>query len=404
MSKNIIEVKNLVKEFSIPHEKKESVRSYFLNPFHRSRRETFRAVDDISLNVKKGEFLGIIGRNGSGKSTLLKIISGIYAPTSGSVDVTGRLIPFLSLGVGFNEQLSGRENVFLNGTILGLTRKYIESVYDEIVDFAELGDFMDLQIKNYSSGMKVRLGFAIAMKAKADIFVLDEVLSVGDAAFRKKSLKKMHELLYSGATVLFVSHTASQVRGYCDRVVMLESGKKVYDGDIEAGLDKYQESLFDEQNITLAPLEEKRIESIQKKVEVEEIKVYCKGEETKKLQYGEKYKVELKLKFNVDMDNPWVGFVITNLPNYMLYGTRTNSKNRIGKVKAGQELTIEYTGVINLKPGDYTIKFKIADTDIDKPPIPWLTKVKSIEVLPVKGKEFWTFADSEIDYKFNIRS
>lgn len=241
--KIVIDVKNVSKVFEIPHEKRNTFKSWFVNPFRKVTKEKFNALNDISFQVKKGEFLGIIGKNGSGKSTLLKLLALIYEPTSGIITINGSSVPFLELGVGFNPELTGRENIFLNGTILGMSKKYLWSKYDEIVAFSEIGDFIDLQIKNYSSGMVIRLAFSIAIQAKADILIMDEVLSVGDGAFQKKSLAKMEELLSSGITVVLVSHGMENVLKYCNRVMVMEKGQKVFDGDTKEGVGMYNKML-----------------------------------------------------------------------------------------------------------------------------------------------------------------
>jgi len=243
MDKPIIEVKNLSKVFEIPHERRNTLKSYFLNPFKKNEKERFYALNSVDFKVNKGDFIGIVGRNGSGKSTLLKILAGIFEPTKGKVEVNGTLVPFLELGVGFNPELTGRENIYLNGIILGMTRKYVESKFEQIVDFAEFRDFIDLQVKNYSSGMVIRLAFAIAMEARADIYLLDEILSVGDAAFQKKSLEKMLGLLTDGATGILVTHNIEDVKRYCNRVIMIQKGEVVYDGDVKGGVEKYENSL-----------------------------------------------------------------------------------------------------------------------------------------------------------------
>lgn len=242
-AKDIITVDHVSKIFEIPHEKRNTLKSYFMNPFRKIGKEKFHALNDISFNVKEGEFVGIIGRNGSGKSTLLKMLAQVYEPTTGKISITGSLVPFLELGVGFNPELTGRENIFLNGTILGMSKKYLWSKFDEIVDFAEIRDFLDLQVKNYSSGMIVRLAFSIAVQAKADIYLLDEILAVGDAGFQKKSLAKMEELLKSGATVVLVTHSISDIKNYCDRVIYLIKGQMVYDGEVNEGINLYMKEI-----------------------------------------------------------------------------------------------------------------------------------------------------------------
>lgn len=242
MDKPMIKVDNVSKVFEIPHERRNSLKSYFINPFKKIGKENFYALKDIDFEIQKGEFVGVIGRNGSGKSTLLKIIANIFEPSTGKVDVNGSLVPFLELGVGFNPELTGRENIFLNGIILGMTKKYMEAKFHEIVEFAEIGEFIDLQVKNYSSGMIVRLAFSIAMEAKADVYLLDEILSVGDASFQKKSLEKMLGLLNNGATALLVSHNIEDVKKYCNKVIFIEKGEIKFSGDVEEGAKLYQES------------------------------------------------------------------------------------------------------------------------------------------------------------------
>ncbi|HRN71223.1 MAG TPA: ABC transporter ATP-binding protein [Candidatus Woesebacteria bacterium] len=243
MDKPIIEVENVSKIFEIPHESRNTLKSYFLHPFRRVGKERFYALKSVDFKINQGDFVGVIGRNGSGKSTLLKILAGIFEPTKGKVHVNGTLVPFLELGVGFNPELTGRENIFLNGIILGMTRKYVESKFDEIVDFAEIRDFIDLQVKNYSSGMVIRLAFAIAVEARADIYLLDEVLSVGDAGFQKKSLEKMLSLLSNGATGILVSHNIKDVKQYCNRVILLKNGEVVYDGPTGEGIKIFEDQM-----------------------------------------------------------------------------------------------------------------------------------------------------------------
>ena len=201
----------------------------------------FYALDNISFDVKKGQHLAILGLNGAGKSTLLKTIVGVYKPTSGTVKKKGVIAPLLELGAGFDPNYSGKENIFLYGAILGYDRDYLEKKYDEIVSFSELGKFIDVPLKNYSSGMKARLGFSIATAVEPDILILDEVLSVGDARFRKKSLAKVQSMFDKGVTVLFVSHNIQQVKDICDTAILLEKGKIIAQGDVDSVTAVYEE-------------------------------------------------------------------------------------------------------------------------------------------------------------------
>lgn len=221
-----IKVSGVSKTFKLPHEKHSSVKSAFIN-FYKQRKgyETQKVLTDISFEIKKGEFFGIVGRNGSGKSTLLKLISQIYTPDKGSITVNGKLTPFIELGVGFNPELSGRENVYLNGALLGFSRKEMEAMYDEIVSFAELERFMDQKLKNYSSGMQVRLAFSIAIRANTDILVLDEVLAVGDAVFQQKCIEYFEQVKKEEKTVILVTHAMESVKRFCTKALLITDGK-----------------------------------------------------------------------------------------------------------------------------------------------------------------------------------
>lgn len=227
-----ISVKHVYKDFVLPHEKINTIKS-FVTGLTRAKgrtKETQHALKDISLEIKEGEFFGIVGRNGSGKSTLLKILAGIYQPTKGSVETHGKLVPFIELGVGFNPELTGRENVYLNGAMLGFSVREIDAMYDDIVAFAELEKFMDQKLKNYSSGMQVRLAFSMATRSEADILLVDEVLAVGDADFQRKCFDYFRQLKKNKKTVVFVTHDMTAVREYCDRAVLVEKSEIVVSG------------------------------------------------------------------------------------------------------------------------------------------------------------------------------
>ncbi len=239
-----IQVKGVYKDFILPHEKTESLKSAFTGMLKGRKRKTVElqhALHDIDFDIKKGEFFGIVGRNGSGKSTLLKIIAQIYQPTKGKVSVQGRLVPFIELGVGFNPELTGRENVYLSAALMGFSKKEIDAMYDDVVDFAELEKFMDQKLKNYSSGMQVRLAFSIATRAQGDILLIDEVLAVGDADFQRKCFNYFKQLKKNKKTVVFVSHDMSSVREYCDRVVLIDKSKIKGIGDPREISRKYTE-------------------------------------------------------------------------------------------------------------------------------------------------------------------
>lgn len=237
-----ISVQNVTMSFNLNKEKVDNLKEYVIKLIkHNLEYKKFDALKDVTFEVKKGEHLAILGFNGAGKSTLLKTIVGVYKPTTGTVEKCGVIAPLLELGAGFDPNYSGKENIFLYGAILGYSREYIQSKYDEIVKFSELGHFINVPLKNYSSGMKARLGFSIATAVEPDVLILDEVLSVGDAKFRTKSLKKVQSLFEKGVTVLFVSHSIEQVKAICDTAILLNHGEIIAKGDVDSVSAIYEE-------------------------------------------------------------------------------------------------------------------------------------------------------------------
>lgn len=238
-TQDIIIVDHLSKSFKLPTERSWGLKQAIFNRLKGIKGYTKQEVlKDISFTVKKGEFLGIVGRNGSGKSTLLKILAQIYTPDSGSITVHGSLVPFIELGVGFNPELTGRENVYMNGAMLGFSNEEMDQMFDDIVEFAELAPFMDQKLKNYSSGMQVRLAFSIAIRARGDILILDEILAVGDAAFQEKC-NQYFASLDKSQTVILVTHSMENVREFCDRAILIDQGKIIEEGDPEVVADAY---------------------------------------------------------------------------------------------------------------------------------------------------------------------
>lgn len=235
-----IAVSNLHKSFKLPTEQSFGLKQAIFNRLRgiKGYREQ-KVLKGLDFNIKKGEFLGIVGRNGSGKSTLLKILAGIYYPEKGEVLVNGTLVPFIELGVGFNPELTGRENVYMNGALLGFSNEEMDKMYNDIWEFAELKDFQDQKLKNYSSGMQVRLAFSIAIRAHGDILLLDEVLAVGDAAFQKKCEKYFETLKKQKQTVILVTHSMENVRRFCSRAILIEDGKISKDGSPNEIADAY---------------------------------------------------------------------------------------------------------------------------------------------------------------------
>lgn len=235
-----IAVKNLHKSFHLPTEQAFGLKQTIFNRLRgiKGYKEQ-KVLKGLNFEIKRGEFLGIVGRNGSGKSTLLKILAGIYYPEKGNVTINGALVPFIELGVGFNPELTGRENVYLNGALLGFSNAEMDKMYDDIWEFAELKEFEDQKLKNYSSGMQVRLAFSIAIRARGDILLLDEVLAVGDAAFQKKCEDYFENLKKNNRTVILVTHSMDNVRRFCTRAILIDDGKIIKDGKPDKVADAY---------------------------------------------------------------------------------------------------------------------------------------------------------------------
>lgn len=244
MEDTVLEVKDVSVRFNLSEQKVDNLKEYLIKTLKREMRyKEFWALQDVSFQVQKGERVAILGLNGAGKSTLLKIVAGVLKATKGSVEKKGVIVPLLELGAGFDKQYTGAENIYLYGAMLGYSKSFLKERFDEIVKFSELGDFIHVPLKNYSSGMKARLGFAIATLVEPDILILDEVLAVGDAKFRKKSEKRIKDMFANGVTVLFVSHNLAQVRSLCTRGVLLEKGRLIADGPIEEVAAIYEEKI-----------------------------------------------------------------------------------------------------------------------------------------------------------------
>ncbi len=245
--KPVIRAKNLTKEFQYWNDRPTSLKTVLVDllrgRFHFGNRVRFTALDDVNFEIRPGEFVGIMGRNGAGKSTLMKLIAGIYTPTSGNIEVDGQIAPLIELGAGFHPDLSGYENIFLNASVLGFGRQTTLAAIPEILEFAELGDKIYMPVKNYSSGMLVRLGFSIATHLTAPILLVDEVLAVGDAGFQAKCLAKIKNLYESGKTIILVSHSPESIRNHCTRCIVIANNKTVYDGPTEAGIEAYLASV-----------------------------------------------------------------------------------------------------------------------------------------------------------------
>ncbi len=338
-----ISVKDIHKNFILPQHKNTSLKQAAVNIVRKNNVTTQKVLDGVSFDVYKGEFFGIVGRNGSGKSTLLKLIAGVYTPTSGIIEMDGGLTPFIELGVGFNQELSGRDNVFLNGALLGYDRKQMEAMYDDIVEFAEIEEHMDKKLKNYSSGMQVRLAFSIAIKAKNDILIFDEVLAVGDEAFQKKCMAVFREYKKNRQTVILVTHSMDNVTTLCSRALMLEDGKIVATGDVKKVANAYQKS-----NLSLEPTSS---DKVAKRANQKMINI---SGNSKAYKTGEPMKITLSWPSSESVT--WIGVSISGVNGEYVFGTNTGETKITGN-------SINYDVDLNLGPGDYYLTAAAKDSD-----------------------------------------
>lgn len=346
-----ISVEHVSKSFKLPHERISSIKSVIVNFRHLRRGyEKQHVLKGVSFEIKKGEFFGIVGRNGSGKSTLLKLLAGIYTPDTGRIIVNGKLTPFIELGVGFNPELTGRENVFLNGALLGFNRKEMEGMYDEIVDFAELHRFMDQKLKNYSSGMQVRLAFSIAIRANTDILVLDEVLAVGDEAFQRKCYTYFDKLKRENKTVILVTHDMQAVERFCDRTVMISGGVVEVEGMphiVAAAYSRSNEEKY-------VPSE---VDDIHKEFEVSILNE--RQQPTKTFSYMDTMIVRLKWSQH-GVKN--IGVAIFRSNGEYVFGPNTYQD----KCTLKSDGCAEYQVSLNLNEGEYFVKASlIGDSDLN---------------------------------------
>lgn len=379
----IIEIKDLVKDYKMFSKKQDRLIETIFPMIN--KHSNFRAMNNLNLKVKKGEVLGILGKNGAGKSTLLKMITGVVVPTSGSLKVNGKISSLLELGTAFNPELTGEENIYQHGQVMGLTKKEIEDKKQEIIDFADIGEHLSQPVKTYSSGMFARLAFACAINVDPDVLIVDEVLSVGDMAFQLKCFKKFQDFKQRGKTILFVTHNVSDVLKNCTRVIILENGTKTFDGSTKDGVELYKKIITGNSD--------KKVNNENKKIEVSnEIKTESDNTNTWKshfsenpnlIEYGNK-KAEVidygvfdekgnflssidnekevvlksKIKFNETIDNPIFTMTIKDFNGLEIVGTNTmNEKIYPGKFEKDDIVSVSFKQKLPLAPNKYTLSF-----------------------------------------------
>ena len=384
---NVIDIKNLTKEYKMyPRKKDRLVETIFPSI---KRHSTFKALDDLNLEIKKGEILGILGKNGAGKSTLLKIVTGVVVPTSGEVKVNGKISSLLELGTAFNMELTGIENIYQHGQVMGLSNEEIEATKQDVIDFADIGDHLYQPVKTYSSGMFARLAFACAINVDPEILIVDEVLSVGDMAFQLKCFKKFQQFKERGKTILFVTHSIGDVLKNCTRTIILENGKKTFDGDVKDGVELYKKIITGNapSQVKESPKQEKSKEEKQKaKKNIEENTNTWKShfnQNPNLIEYGnlraevidygifdennnylnvidnEKTIVlKSKVRFNDEVDNPIFTMTVKDFQGNDIAGTNSMiEKIYPGKFKKGDIVEAEFKQKLPLAPNKYTLSF-----------------------------------------------
>ncbi|HEY3830250.1 MAG TPA: ABC transporter ATP-binding protein [Solirubrobacteraceae bacterium] len=348
------------KTFRVPEERVHTLKERALHPLRRSRHESFEALQEISFDVRRGEFFGIAGRNGSGKSTLLKCLAGIYGVDRGRIWMDGRLSTFIELGVGFNQDLAARDNVILNGIMMGLSPREARRRVDEVIDFAELREFEELKLKNYSSGMHVRLAFSVAIQVDADVLLVDEVLAVGDAAFQQKCFDVFHRLRDDGRTIVFVTHDMGSLNRFCHRALLLERGRPVHLGEPHEVADRYLEINFGHNadaggGVTENHGGDGEARVLEAWIEDEH------GERPASLPQGQRIALKALVRFEVDVEDPVASVYVLNEDHVaIVVATSAKGNERSGKFRAGEEVLCSFAFENVLAPGRYNPLFTIA--------------------------------------------
>lgn len=385
----VIKIENLNKEYKMFARKKDRILETIVPKY--TNHGVFKALDNFSLELKKGEVLGILGKNGAGKSTLLKIITGVVSPTSGNVDIKGKISSLLELGAAFNPDLTGLQNIYQHGQVMGLSNEQIENKKQEIINFADIGDHLYQPVKTYSSGMFARLAFACAINVDPDILIVDEVLSVGDMAFQLKCFKKFEQFKERNKTIIFVSHSINDILNNCNRTIIMESGKKIFDGGVKEGVDNYKrlitgmlseknENKKEENNMPNAifNIDDDNVEWKKYFTVNPDVLVYGnneaniidfgifnkKGEPVTLVDSQEEVSVKLKAKFNKDVECPTFSMTIKNFNGKEMCGTNTSfQKIYTGSCKAGEKYVCEFKQKLKLAPGKYTISLSCSKYD-----------------------------------------
>ena len=379
----VIEINDLVKKYKMYNRKQDRLIETIFPKLN--RHTDFTAINHLNLEIKKGEVVGLLGKNGAGKSTLLKMVTGVVVPTSGELKIKGKISSLLELGAAFNMDLTGEENIYQHGQVMGLTNQEIETTKQDIIDFADIGEHLYQPVKTYSSGMFARLAFACAINVNPDILIVDEVLSVGDIAFQLKCFKKFEQFKKAGKTILFVTHSITDVLKNCTRTIIISSGKKIFDGGVKEGVEKYKKIIvgLDDTNESKENKKEVRLESNFKKEKAKDTWKSHFNENPNLIEYGnmdaevidygifdkdDKYLTVInnekevvlksKIKFNKEVDNPIFTMTVKNFNGIEVAGTNTMiEKIYPGQFKKGDVVEVKFIQKLPLAPNKYTLSF-----------------------------------------------
>lgn len=378
--KTMIRTERLSKEYRLYDKKADRLKEAFPFLTRKQKIRTHSALRDINLDIRKGETVGIIGVNGSGKSTLLKILTGVVKPTDGRVEVNGRISALLELGAGFNAEYTGLENIYLNGTMMNISREEMDELVPGIIEFADIGEFINQPVKNYSSGMFARLAFSVAISVRPDVLIVDEALSVGDIFFQTKCYKKFDEFRAAGMTILFVSHDLNSISKYCSRTILLNKGELIAEGDPKTVVDLYKKLLVKQMNTDAAEEENgarqpmpdesvtwrdamvcnpERLEYGDKAAEIIDFGIFDKSNYlTNTISKGDECTIRMKIRFHRDIKDPIFAFSIKNKLGIEITGTNTMFENcETGQCRTGETRIVSFTQPVMLQGGEYLISF-----------------------------------------------
>jgi len=382
---NALEVNNLTKIYKLYKKPSHRLIEIF---FKKKMHKKFYANKNITFNLKRGETLGIIGLNGAGKSTLLKQIAGIISPSSGEIKKYGRITALLELGTGFNFELSGRENIYLNGMLIGMSKSEIDKKVDAIINFSELNEFIEEPLKNYSSGMIMRLAFSIAIFSEPDILIVDEALSVGDAHFSAKSFDAIKKLKEKASSIIFVSHDLNALKILCDRVILLNKGEIVQQGEPEDVINRYNyyiAKMNDKEGIIIES--DKEFGSMD--VEITGINIYGKESKSSVISSGEEGIIEIGIKANRNIENKTVGILIRDKFGQDIFGTNTFYYNKPLSLKKDEKALVSFSMPFNIGIGNYTLTVAVhSDERHNNECLIWKDKAAEFEIAGIKGEMF----------------